>query len=132
MTSKATPGRSGSATVRPFLLAPRDWQAIALREAAELTGAPEGAARLAESKRYAALADEIERLRARVLDLEAVHEDASGAILQAVAAERERWAKLCDSYQPRSRRHEYDRGAGEVLDTLRAAASGPNAEFTRR
>lgn len=48
--------------VRP-LLAPRDWQAMALREAAELTGTPEGSARLAESTRYAALADEIERLR---------------------------------------------------------------------
>ncbi len=33
-------------------------------------------------------ADEIDRLRARILELEAVHEDASGAILQAVAAER--------------------------------------------
>lgn len=64
MNDEATPGRSGSATVRPFLLAPRDWQAMALREAAELTGTPEGAARLAESKRYGALADEIERLRA--------------------------------------------------------------------
>lgn len=80
--------------VRP-LLAPRDWQAMALREAAELTGTTEGAARLAESKRYGALADEIERLRARVLDLEAAHEDASGAILQAVADERERCAHVC-------------------------------------
>lgn len=33
-------------------------------------------------------ADEIERLRARVLELEAVHEDASGAVLE----ERERYA----------------------------------------
>lgn len=32
-------------------------------------------------------ANEIERLRARVLELEAVHEDASGEVL----AERERW-----------------------------------------
>jgi hypothetical protein len=36
---------------------------MALREAAELTGTPEGSARLAESTRYGALADEIERLR---------------------------------------------------------------------
>ena len=35
-------------------------------------------------------------LRVRVADLEAVHEDASGAILQAVEAERERCAKLCE------------------------------------
>ena len=83
--------------VRP-LLAPRDWQAMALREAAELTGTTEGAARLAESKRYGALADEIERLRARVLDLEAAHEDASGAILQAVADERERCLEICERH----------------------------------
>jgi hypothetical protein len=40
-------------------------------------------------------ADEIVRLRARVLELEAVHEDASGAILEAVAAERERCIEAC-------------------------------------
>ena len=70
MNDKATPGRSGSATVRPFLLAPRDWQAMALREAAELTGTPEGSARLAESKRYGALADEIERLQKTLMWLD--------------------------------------------------------------
>jgi hypothetical protein len=36
---------------------------------------------------------EIARLRARVLELEAVHEDASGAVLQ----ERERCAKLVEA-----------------------------------
>lgn len=50
------------APVRP-VLSPRDWQAMALREAAALTGTPEGRARLAESKRYGALADELDRLR---------------------------------------------------------------------
>jgi hypothetical protein len=35
-------------------------------------------------------------IRVRVAELEAVHEDASGAILQAVEAERERCAKLCE------------------------------------
>ena len=103
MNDEATPGRSGSATVRPFLLAPRDWQAIALREAADVAGTPECSAKMVESKRYAALADEIERLRARVLDLEAVHEDASGAILQAVAAERERCAKAAEEFLTRGR-----------------------------
>lgn len=39
---------------------------------------------------FARAAVEVRRLRARVLELEAVHEDASGAILE----ERERWAKL--------------------------------------
>ena len=43
-------------------LTPRDWQAMAQREASELLGTPEGAAKLAEAKRYGALADEIERL----------------------------------------------------------------------
>ncbi len=44
-------------------LTPRDWQQIALREASELLGTPEGAAKLVEANRYGALADEIERLR---------------------------------------------------------------------
>lgn len=46
------------------LLTPRDWQSIAQREASELLGTPEGAAKLVEAKRYGMLADEIERLRA--------------------------------------------------------------------
>jgi hypothetical protein len=55
---------------KPHLLTPRDWQADSLREANELLGTPEGAAKLVEAKRYGALADEIERLRAaqRVVD----------------------------------------------------------------
>lgn len=47
-----------------YLLTYRDWQAQALKEANELCGTPEGAARLAEAKRYGALGDEIERLEA--------------------------------------------------------------------
>lgn len=101
MSDEATPGRSGSVTVRP-LLAPRDWQAMALREAAELTGTPEGAARLAESKRYGALADEIERLRAQLakcgkdnclgrLSSEVTNWVTVEARDAAEAAERERW-----------------------------------------
>lgn len=46
-----------------MILTPRDWQAIAQREASDLLGTPEGAAKIAEAKRYGALADEIERLR---------------------------------------------------------------------
>ena len=38
---------------------PRDWQAIAQREASELLGTLEGAAKLAEAKRYGVLADQI-------------------------------------------------------------------------
>jgi hypothetical protein len=52
--------------MRPGLLTPRDWQAVALYEAGELLGTPEGAAKLAEAKRYGALADELERLRSVV------------------------------------------------------------------
>ena len=44
-----------------MILTPRDWQAIAQREASELLGTSEGAARLAEAKRYGALADVIEQ-----------------------------------------------------------------------
>lgn len=44
------------------LLTPRDWQAQAQREAQELIGTPECAAKLVEAKRYGMLADEIERL----------------------------------------------------------------------
>ena len=51
-----------SKSVAPHLLTPRDWQADAMREASELLGTPEGAAKLVEARR--ALADEIERLRA--------------------------------------------------------------------
>ena len=54
-----------------MILTPRDWQAIAQREASDLLGTQEGAAKLAEAKRYGALADmieqqhkEIERLKA--------------------------------------------------------------------
>jgi thiamine biosynthesis protein ThiC len=48
--------------VRPALT-PRDWQAIALRDAAEMCGTAEGAHRLVEARRYGALADEIDRLK---------------------------------------------------------------------
>lgn len=44
----------------PTLLTPRDWQAQAQREAADLLGTPEGAAKLVEAKRYGMLADALE------------------------------------------------------------------------
>ena len=50
------------------LLTPRDWQAIALIEAGKHTGTREGMEKLAESRRYGALADEIERLRAALAE----------------------------------------------------------------
>ena len=54
--------------------------------------APDGKQHIAA---WAAL--EIARLRARVLELEVVHEDASGSILQAVSVEREECARLCEN-----------------------------------
>ena len=48
------------------LLTPRDWQSMALRNAADNLGTSEGAALLAEAKRYGALADEIERMARRI------------------------------------------------------------------
>jgi hypothetical protein len=53
---------------------------------------PTSPAKALDSERAARalLTEEVQRLRARVLELEAVHEDASGAVLQ----ERERCAKL--------------------------------------
>lgn len=47
-------------------LTPRDWQFIAQQKALELAGTPEAAEKLAESKRYGALADELDRLRSEV------------------------------------------------------------------
>ena len=59
-----------------MIFTPRDWQAMAQREASDLLGTPEGTAKLAEAKRYGALADvieqqhrDIERLRAEVARL---------------------------------------------------------------
>jgi hypothetical protein len=43
----------------------------------------------------------IARLSGRIAELEAAHEDASGAILQAVEAERERCAKVCEAIHAR-------------------------------
>lgn len=52
--------------MKGYLIRPRDWQLIAQREAAALLGTPEGAAKLAEAKRYEVLADKIDRLEAAV------------------------------------------------------------------
>lgn len=74
------------------LLTPRDWQLDAVRRGAELLGTPEGAALLAEARRYGALADEVDRLRALVERLTTVS-DADVSYLdvaaQLVAASRE-------------------------------------------
>lgn len=64
-------------------------------------------------------ADEIERLRARVLELEAAHEDASGAVLQ----ERERCAKLCEAAVQMLQASGYQQAAASVAsvaDDIRA------------
>ena len=75
-----------------------------------------------------------ERLRVRVAELEAVHEDASGAILQAVEAERERCAHLASAYSrawwtrhcASNRGMDITRSAHEDFATLaRAIRKGP-------
>ncbi len=56
--------------MRPHILAElHDWQAIKQAQALEHAGTPEGAAYLAESKRYGAATDEIIRLREQVAHL---------------------------------------------------------------
>ena len=50
------------------LLTPRDWQAQALREAAECLGTHAGVEALVAAKRYGALADEIDNLKAQLED----------------------------------------------------------------
>jgi uncharacterized protein YqfA (UPF0365 family) len=61
------------APVAPHLVTVRDWAGIALREATVLAGTPEGAAKLAESKRYSAIA---ETLAALVAERDAAVADA--------------------------------------------------------
>lgn len=60
------------------LVTARDWQAIAQREAADLLGSPEALAKLAESKRYGALADQ---LHAQAKEIEALR-IAGGLIIE--------------------------------------------------
>lgn len=60
---------------------------MALREATELLGTHEGAAKLAEAKRYSVLADEIERLREHAVVLAATTEE----------VERERCVAICSA-----------------------------------
>lgn len=50
-------------TPRTLLLKPRDWQQIAQRQATDMLGTPEAAEKLAEARRYGALADELEHLQ---------------------------------------------------------------------
>lgn len=53
-----------------YLLTPRDWAELARHEASELLGTYEGRAKLVEANRYDALADEIDRLVAKMRAME--------------------------------------------------------------
>lgn len=64
------------------MLTPRDWQQIALGEAAELMGTPLAAAKLAEAKRYGALADALEAQRARIESLRGALKTAAGYLYE--------------------------------------------------
>jgi hypothetical protein len=66
--------------------------------------------------------EEIRKLRARVLELEAVHEDASGEVLQ----ERERWIAASDSAISMARAAERERCAALCLGIAEVIASCAN------
>ena len=86
-----------------MILTPRDWQAVAQLEASDLLGTPEGATKLAEAKRYGALADELERLQRELgecsgaLELVGHPIEWQARIGAAVAAEREACALACEA-----------------------------------
>lgn len=58
-----------------MIITPRDWQQIAQGEALTLSGMPEAHTKLVEAKRYGALANEIERLRAAIVGLLRFHQE---------------------------------------------------------
>lgn len=64
-------------------------------------------------------AAEIDRQRARVLELEAVHEDASGAILQAVAAERERLCAAIKAADDKASESDYMLDSNDCISVIR-------------
>lgn len=68
-------------TIPDHLITPLDWSAEALRHAAAWTGQPEGARALVESRRYLAMHELIERLRAE--------RDAARAEAEALRRERD-------------------------------------------
>lgn len=53
------------------LFTPQAWAELAVKESFDLLGTPEGAAKLAEAKRYLACAELAQRLLARITELEA-------------------------------------------------------------
>lgn len=74
-------------TPRNMLLKPRDWQQIAQRQATDMLGTPEAAEKLAEARRYGALADELEHLQSCMCQIAALFgvPSASPAELYALA-----------------------------------------------
>ena len=90
-----------------MILTPRDWQAMAQREASELLGTHQGASKLAEAKRYGALDDvieqqhrDIERLSASVkvsIPTDVMEQEIAAHVRRAVVAEREACAMALES-----------------------------------
>lgn len=62
---------SGIKALPPHLFTPQAWAQVAMREATEQLGTFEGAAKLAEAKRYMACAELTNRLLTRIQALEA-------------------------------------------------------------
>ena len=97
----------------PHLLTPRDWQARAQLEASDLLGSPEGAAKLAEARRYGALADHIASLQAR---LDAA-EKSKATLLDALAGA-----------VTRCQRFGYVGSDGQYIKVMRAAIDAATQE----
>lgn len=70
---------------------------------------------------FDARTEEIERLRAKLLEMEAVHEDASGKILEALDAERAIWKQRCRSVYDHLHAECYDAAESMLLTMV-----GPN------
>ena len=72
-------------TSQALLLKPRDWQQIAQRQAADMLGTPEAAEKLAEARRYGALADELEHLQSCMRQMAALFGVPSASPAELVA-----------------------------------------------
>lgn len=106
----------------------RDWQAIAQREASECLGTPEGAARLAESKRYGMLMDALAQASvptvAATPEREALAAEVKRLADEAAKSEKSRFE--CERYI-----NVYEDSPDEraELRRLTAAAEGARAAF---
>lgn len=102
-------------TPRALLLKPRDWQQIAQRQASDMLGTPEAAEKLAEARRYGALADELEHLQASLHQMAALFGVPSASPAELVALVRRAIADRDDAL------------AAESIAQLAAEAAAPDS-----